>query len=255
MGCDRVHLATPWPAPTRPPRSPSPPPTNLTPRRSRNRRPQSPATGQPARHRRHHQPLPRPRHRRAGLDPGIGRHHHPIPPRPDGTNALTLTTSSNPPRVVTRARSRSSTPTATTPSPCPPPPPPEPPSPHHQQTTAALTGGGASFTHYDEYGNPQTPATTPNDPKATLATFGSLYGYLATWQRPTQPTSGLTHMGARTYNPVAGTFTTTDPIPDGNTNPTPTPKTPKQCRSHRAVGTELWSHVRRRALLVDTAPV
>ena len=34
-------------------------------------------------------------------------------------------------------------------------------------------------------------------------------------------------MGARTYNPVAGTFTTTDPIPDGNTNPYTYPEDPQ----------------------------
>lgn len=148
-------------------------------------------------------------------------------PAPDGTNALTLTTSSNPaasgdastvalvdPHGDNTVTLPATPTTRTTITP--------PPA-----NNRSLTGGAASFTHYDEYGNPQTPATTPNDPKATLATFGSLYGYLATWQRPTQPTSGLTHMGARTYNPVAGTFTTADPIPDGNTNPYTYPEDPQ----------------------------
>ena len=34
--------------------------------------------------------------------------------------------------------------------------------------------------------------------------------YLATDQRPTQTSSGLTLMGARVYNPYTGNFTTTD---------------------------------------------
>lgn len=66
------------------------------------------------------------------------------------------------------------------------------------------------WTSYDEYGSPDTPATTP------LTDSGVGYGWVGNKQRATQP-HGLILMGARPYNPTTGQFTSRDPIHGGNT--------------------------------------
>lgn len=70
--------------------------------------------------------------------------------------------------------------------------------------------------NYDEYGN-QT-GTTPN-------TGPSSYGWVGTNQRATD-NSGLILMGARLYNPVAGLFTSIDPVAGGNTTDYTYPQDP-----------------------------
>ena len=37
-------------------------------------------------------------------------------------------------------------------------------------------------------------------------------GYLGAWERPTDPTTGLVQMGARTYDPSLGSFASEDPV-------------------------------------------
>jgi RHS repeat-associated protein len=71
----------------------------------------------------------------------------------------------------------------------------------------------------DEYGNP-TPlatATNPNPP--------SINNWHATAQKQ-QTRLGTTLMGARTYLPTLGTFTTMDPVPGGNTTTYTYPQNP-----------------------------
>ena len=72
----------------------------------------------------------------------------------------------------------------------------------------------AGWSDYDEYGNPRTPAATT---ALTGATGGTGYGWVGTKQRATDPTSGLTLMGARLYNRSTGQFTSLDPEYGGNT--------------------------------------
>lgn len=38
-------------------------------------------------------------------------------------------------------------------------------------------------------------------------------GYLGAWERPTDPTTGLIQMGARSYSPALGSFLGEDPVP------------------------------------------
>ncbi|MEU8224077.1 RHS repeat-associated core domain-containing protein [Kribbella sp. NPDC048915] len=82
-------------------------------------------------------------------------------------------------------------------------------------TTADLTGSATTATaisgwnNYDEYG---TPAPTNN-----VSTGPVQYGWLGAHQRATSGTD-LLLMGARLYNSATGLFTSTDPIPGGNTN-------------------------------------
>lgn len=80
---------------------------------------------------------------------------------------------------------------------------------------------------FDEYGNsctdltatdPDTGTLTDGATTTTAATGALSYGWLGAKQRATD-TTGLTLMGARLYNPTTGQFTSTDPVPGGNTTP------------------------------------
>ncbi|WP_410788641.1 RHS repeat-associated core domain-containing protein [Kribbella sp. C-35] len=69
-------------------------------------------------------------------------------------------------------------------------------------------GGIVGWNNYDEYGN------TANISAGT----GTIhYGWLGREQRANAD-SGLLLMGVRLYNPQTGIFTSTDPVPGGNTN-------------------------------------
>ncbi|MGO2634258.1 MAG: RHS repeat-associated core domain-containing protein [Galactobacter sp.] len=90
-------------------------------------------------------------------------------------------------------------------------------------TTIALTGDNAgtgisSWASYDEYGNQETE-TTPDTGATTYAWHGAD-------QRALNPDTGLILMGARLYNPTTGLFTSTDPIPGGNTTTYTYPQDP-----------------------------
>ncbi|WP_291278304.1 RHS repeat-associated core domain-containing protein [Galactobacter sp.] len=81
-------------------------------------------------------------------------------------------------------------------------------------TTIPLTGEDAGtgikgWSQYDEYGNQQDEAA----PDTGVTT----YGWHGADQRALNADSGLILMGARLYNPTTGSFTSTDPIPGGNT--------------------------------------
>ncbi|MGO2634257.1 MAG: RHS repeat-associated core domain-containing protein, partial [Galactobacter sp.] len=90
-------------------------------------------------------------------------------------------------------------------------------------TTIPLTGDNAgtgikSWAQYDEYGNQETE-TTPDTGATTYAWHGAD-------QRALNPDTGLILMGARLYNPTTGLFTSTDPIPGGNTTTYTYPQDP-----------------------------
>lgn len=87
---------------------------------------------------------------------------------------------------------------------------------------------------FDEYGNRSTDltATEPGDGSLASGTSttnnatGALsYGWLGAKQRATD-TSGLVLMGVRLYNPATGQFTSTDPVPGGNTTAYAYPQDP-----------------------------
>ena len=79
--------------------------------------------------------------------------------------------------------------------------------------TTGNAAGPDSFQSFDEYGNPETPAT----PQTATQTSIQNFGWAGTANRQTE-TTGLILMGARVYNPVTGQFTSPDPIPGGNEN-------------------------------------
>jgi len=79
--------------------------------------------------------------------------------------------------------------------------------------TTGNAAGPDSFQSFDEYGNPETPATPQTVTQTTIQNFG----WAGTANRQTE-TTGLILMGARVYNPVTGQFTSPDPIPGGNEN-------------------------------------
>jgi large repetitive protein len=68
----------------------------------------------------------------------------------------------------------------------------------------------------------------PGTSSSSSSDCGTLgYGWLGTKQRSTTTdTAGLTLMGDRLYNPVTGTFTSTDPEPGGNTTTYTYPQDP-----------------------------
>jgi RHS repeat-associated protein len=88
---------------------------------------------------------------------------------------------------------------------------------------------------FDEYGNQAIDLATPDgdgdgDPtpgvSATAVATGALsYGYLGAKQRATD-TTGLVLMGARLFNPGTGQFTSTDPVPGGNSTAYAYPQDP-----------------------------
>ena len=73
-------------------------------------------------------------------------------------------------------------------------------------TTNASASTVTAANDTDEYGN-------------TLAGGGLAYGWIGGKNRITDPTTGLVQMGIRVFNPVTGTFGSTDPIYGGNPNP------------------------------------
>jgi RHS repeat-associated protein len=81
-------------------------------------------------------------------------------------------------------------------------------------TTVVLPSGGAvasgisGWNNYDEYGCATSAATDTGIVN---------YGWLGAKQRAAAG-AGLTLMGARLYNPASGLFTSTDPVPGGNSN-------------------------------------
>jgi RHS repeat-associated protein len=86
---------------------------------------------------------------------------------------------------------------------------------------ADSTIGIDNFDTYTEYGAPQQAvASTPG------TTTGVGYGWLGTKQRATNPTDGLTFMGARLYNPITASFSTLDPVYGGNTTSYTYPQDP-----------------------------
>ncbi len=75
-------------------------------------------------------------------------------------------------------------------------------------TSNDAAAGINGWNDYDEYG------TTTHDSTAVTGTTG--YGWLGAKQRSTSTeTAGLTLMGDRLYDPIAGRFTSTDPEPGG----------------------------------------
>jgi len=93
-------------------------------------------------------------------------------------------------------------------------------SPHGDVATTLAVSVGSSalggWSAYDEYGNPQIPDSTGGD---------QTYAWLGGKQRATDG-SGLGLMGARLYNPTQGSFTSTDPVVDGNTTSYAYPQDP-----------------------------
>jgi RHS repeat-associated protein len=83
------------------------------------------------------------------------------------------------------------------------------------------SGAETSFPLTDGHGD-VTAITTPTGEAASRQTFdpwgaqlsGSSLemGYLGAWERPTDPTTGLIQMGARSYSPSLGSFATEDPV-------------------------------------------
>lgn len=88
------------------------------------------------------------------------------------------------------------------------------------QITLPTTGdapGLDDWSNNDEYGladNPATTGTTATNPTGD-ATGGFGYGWEGAHRRATTST-GIVQMGARLYNPIAGTFTSADPVFSGN---------------------------------------
>jgi RHS repeat-associated protein len=81
--------------------------------------------------------------------------------------------------------------------------------------TAAITAGTSSCSGYNEqteYGLPQ-PGTASNQ-----FAVAPTYGWLGAYQKAEDNLSGLVLMGARTYDPVTGLFTESDPVLGGNVN-------------------------------------
>jgi len=100
--------------------------------------------------------------------------------------------------------------------------------------TLTVTAPGAGTTTggfvYDPYGQPLNPATLTIDTTATPDTRAGAPtdAWAGIHQRAYEHTGGLNQhlMGARTYLPALGIFTSTDPIPGGNTTPYTYPQDP-----------------------------
>lgn len=107
---------------------------------------------------------------------------------------------------------------------------------------AQTTGGQVSLSLADLHGDTVTSVDLPTTGPATAVSgwndyteYGTVragtptgplgYGWLGAKQRATTDT-GLQLMGARLYNPTTGLFTSTDPVPGGNTNPYTYPTDP-----------------------------
>jgi RHS repeat-associated protein len=86
--------------------------------------------------------------------------------------------------------------------------------PHNSATTTidAATGQLAATRYNDPFGNPRVTSTGA---AASTGTWPDTHGYL---NAPVDTLSGLTHLGARDYDPTLGRFVTVDPIFDP-TNP------------------------------------
>ncbi|MEU4607481.1 hypothetical protein AB0F43_31230 [Kribbella sp. NPDC023972] len=106
-------------------------------------------------------------------------------------------------------------------------------------TTVTLPASGSAtainaWADNDEYGNPRDNTTT---------SVGGPLGY--TWmgaqQRGTDPTAGLPLMGARLYNTVTGQFTSTDPVPGGNTTRYAYPTSPTTAADPSGMFSIHWS--------------
>lgn len=90
------------------------------------------------------------------------------------------------------------------------------------ETTPAVTIDG--WADYTEYGLPAA-GTTPTSQAAIAGQIG--YGWLGAKQRATTTeAAGLTLMGVRLYNNTRGLFTSTDPVPGGNTTAYTYPQDP-----------------------------
>jgi RHS repeat-associated protein len=86
--------------------------------------------------------------------------------------------------------------------------------------------GIGSWSDADEYGNSLNTGTIGKTPSnSNGVTDGVGYGWLGGKQRATDST-GLVLMGERVYNPTSGQFTSTDPVPGGNTTAYAYPQDP-----------------------------
>lgn len=92
-------------------------------------------------------------------------------------------------------------------------------------STGAATGVD-SWSDSDEYGSPLNPSSAGKTPSNINGVSDGLgYGWLGGKQRSTDST-GLMLMGARVYNPTSGQFTSTDPVPGGNSTAYAYPQDP-----------------------------
>jgi RHS repeat-associated protein len=68
-----------------------------------------------------------------------------------------------------------------------------------QHSSAYIAGGVESRQEYSPWGE-------------QLSGPSLEMGYIGAWERPTDPTTGMIQMGARTYDPSLGSFTSEDPV-------------------------------------------
>jgi RHS repeat-associated protein len=82
----------------------------------------------------------------------------------------------------------------------------------HGDVVATLDNG--PFVGFDAY----VESTEYGQSRTVGASLGQNYGWLGAERRSTDSVGGLTLMGARLYNPIAGRFLSRDPVPGGNDN-------------------------------------